>query len=89
MKSLWPGGIKTGRAAMCLLGIAGSMVGGVGTLLFLSYGRNYDYRYGIRDTTVAQADRIIGPSSWISLICAIAVAMLLIVLYRFLTREPE
>ncbi len=89
MKSLWPDGIKTSRTVMSLLGIAGSLVGGMFTLLGFSYGRNYDSGYGISDMTAAQAARIIGPSSWLSLIAAIVVAMLFIAIHGLLNRKLD
>lgn len=77
-------GRNAGYLRFAALGLAGSLVGGMLTLLLFSYGRSYDYLYGARNITSASAHQLIGPNSWLSLIAAAMLAMLFISIYVLL-----
>jgi uncharacterized membrane protein YeaQ/YmgE (transglycosylase-associated protein family) len=75
---------NTGYTVFALLGLAGSLIGGMLTLLLFSYGMSYDYLYGETDITATQAGQLIGANSWLSLIAATIFSMLLISIYALL-----
>ena len=77
-------GRKAGYIIFGAVGLAGSLIGGMLTLLLFSYGRSYDYLYGISDITATSARQLIGPNSWLSLIAAAVFAMLFISIYVLL-----
>ena len=73
-----------GYTIFAALGLAGSLIGGMLTLLLFSYGMSYDYRYGETDITATQAGQLVGANSWLSLIVAAAFSMLFISIYVLL-----
>lgn len=71
-KTLWP----------VALGIAGSVIGGMSTILLFDYGRAHSYHHGFTYADDGTGSTL--PAYWMSPLVAIAGALLVLTVYRLM-----
>lgn len=87
-KRAMPLKITDGSFALGLVGMIGSLLGGLAVTLLFSYGRSYDYWYGytmVKDAGQAHASGL--PAYWISFITALAGALLALSIYKLMRAD--
>ncbi len=83
-KFIMPGKVPDKAFSLALLGMIGSIIGGLLVFMLFSYGRTHAYLYGFTYLYPTENSGVTLPAFWLSLFSAASGAVLILAVYKLI-----